>query len=68
MKEQEPLHPETPGNGKNRGKESKPITSESVKNAHAAGDGAMERSLDSIPDEEELNKESKGHPRRTEQY
>jgi len=49
-----------------RGKE--PITSDSVKNAHATGDGAMGRSLDSIPDEDELNSGEKKSRRQREQY
>ena len=68
MKEQDPLQSASPGSGQKQNTDKEPITSDSIKNAHAAGDGAMERSLDSIPDEEELKRDDKGRPRRTEQY
>jgi hypothetical protein len=68
MKEQEPLQQTPSGSGQANSKEPKPITSESIKNAHAAGDGAMERSLDSIPDEEELKKDAQSRPRQPDQY
>jgi hypothetical protein len=68
MKEQEHLQQGAPGSGKAENTPTQTITSESIKNAHAAGDGAMERSLDSIPDEEDLNKEKQDHPRRPQQY
>lgn len=68
MKEQDHLHQGSPGSEQEKKTEREPITSDSIKNAHAAGDGAMERSLDSIPDEEELKREDKGRPRRSEQY
>jgi hypothetical protein len=45
-----------------------PITSNSVKNAHATGDGAMRRSLDAIPDEEELEREKNDNRQQREQY
>lgn len=57
-----------PGKGQEKKEQTEPVTSESVKNAHAAGDGAIERSLDSIPDEEVLKKDNKGRSRRSEQY
>lgn len=68
MKDKEHLKQEVPGPGKEQANESQPITSESIKNAHAAGDGAMERSSDSIPDEEELKSTDQNRTRRTEQY
>lgn len=68
MKEHEPLQQKPSDSGQEKSNEPKPITSDSIKNAHAAGDGAMERSLDSIPDEEELKKDTQGRPRQREQY
>lgn len=68
MKEQEPQQQKPSGSTPEKTNETKPITSDSIKNAHAAGDGAMERSLDSIPDEEELKKGDQNRPRRPEQY
>lgn len=68
MTDKEHLQQGTPGSGNKENRDKQPITSDSIKNAHAAGDGAMERSLDSIPDEEELKKEAQQHPRRPEQY
>ncbi|HWJ03750.1 MAG TPA: hypothetical protein VNU93_08725 [Verrucomicrobiae bacterium] len=68
MKEKEHLQQGTSDSGNKDRNEKQLITSDSIKNAHAAGDGAMERSLDSIPDEEELKKEADQHPRRPEQY
>lgn len=68
MKEQEHLQQGSPGSGKERANEKEPITSDTIKNAHAAGDGAMERSSDSIPDEGELKRDDKGRPRYPEQY
>lgn len=68
MKEQERLPQESPVTGKENKDDLRSITSDSVKNAHAAGDGAMERSSDSIPDEEELEKDNRSTPKRREQY
>lgn len=68
MKEQDPLQPASPGSGQKQNTDKEPITSDSIKNAHAAGDGAMERSSDSIPDEEDLKGGDKNRPRRAEQY
>lgn len=68
MKEKEPAPQDTPATRERKWAEKEPVTSESVKNAHASGDGAMGRSLDSIPDEEELEKREKGPSRPTEHY
>lgn len=68
MKEQEPLQQKPSGSTPEKSNETEPITSDSIKNAHAAGDGAMERSLDSVPDEEELKKGNTNLPRRPQQY
>lgn len=57
--------------GKERQKEDigkEPITSNSVKNAHATGDGSMRRSLDAIPDEDEIKSEEKKRRQQREQY
>ncbi|HEY1115281.1 MAG TPA: hypothetical protein VGE66_17035 [Chitinophagaceae bacterium] len=68
MKEQDHLHQAPPGSGQEQKEKAEPITSDTIKNAHAAGDGAMERSLDSVPDEEELKRDNKGRPQRPQQY
>ena len=62
------MQPASPGSGQKHNTDKEPITSDSIKNAHAAGDGAMERSLDSIPDEEDLKHGDKSRRRRPEQY
>lgn len=68
MKEQDHMQQGSPGSGQEQKDKNKPITSDSIKNAHAAGDGAMERSLDSIPDEDELKRDDKSRPQRPQQY
>jgi hypothetical protein len=68
MKEQEHLPQEATGSKKEKSPERKPITSDSVKNAHATGDGAMGRSIDSIPDEDELARDDSSAPPQHEQY
>lgn len=68
MKEQDHLQQVSPGSGQEQKDKAEPITSDSIKNAHAAGDGAMERSLDSIPDEDELKQDNKNRPQRPQQY
>lgn len=68
MKENEPVRQDIPANRERPWADKEPVTSDSVKNAHASGDGAMGRSLDSIPDEEELEKRGKTPNRPTEHY
>jgi hypothetical protein len=68
MKEKEPVRQDTAANREGKWAEREPVTSDSIKNAHASGDGAMGRSLDSIPDEEELEKRGKAPGRPTEHY
>lgn len=68
MKKQERPGQEVSAKGTEKNKNKEPITSDSIKNAHAAGDGAMERSSNSVPDEEELEKGSKDRPPYPEKY
>ena len=68
MKEKEPVRQNTPAPRERQRADKEPVTSESIKNAHASGDGSMRRGLDAIPDEDDLEKREKGPNRPTEHY